>query len=61
LGYIVSGGMGANLYDAAPGNWWTAASRKCHHICKVSVSQNALEITAIDESGNVFDSVTITK
>jgi len=59
--YVVSGGAGAGLYDARPGNWWTAVLKtKVHHFCRIKVNRSkSMTLEAVDLKGRVFDRVTL--
>ena len=59
--YVVSGGAGAGLYDARPGNWWTAVLKtKVHHLCRVKVNgTKSMTLEAVDLKGVVFDRVAL--
>lgn len=59
--YVISGGAGAGLYDAKPGNWWTAAlNTTSHHFCRFKVAgSKSMTLQAVDRQGKVIDSVTL--
>jgi hypothetical protein len=58
--YVVSGGAGAELYGAGT-DFWTAISSSTHNAVVVRLRNTMLELTAFDQSGTVFDTMTITK
>ncbi len=58
--YFVTGGAGASLYSA--GNaWFTAYSASKHHFMKLAVDDCTMDIQAIDDAGNAFDTYNIDK
>jgi len=58
--YITTGGGGAELYDAGRSGF-TAISAKRHHFLDLNVFADRIEGKAIDKSGQVFDTFTISK
>lgn len=58
--YITTGGGGADLYNAGRSGF-TAISAKRHHFLDLNVFADRIEGKAIDKSGQVFDTFTITK
>lgn len=58
--YYVVGGGGAPLYPAGQG-WWTAASASRYSFLSADLRGCSLTLTALDEMGAAFDSVTIDK
>ena len=58
--YFVTGGAGAPLYGSS-GDWFTAKTAKKYHFLLFNVNDCQMDITAIDEDGDTFDTLTINK
>jgi hypothetical protein len=58
--YVVTGGGGRTLYPV-PGDWFTAARAVAYHFVQGQVTQCSLQLTAIDEEGNVIDQALLNK
>lgn len=56
--YVVTGGAGAPLYGVV-GSDFTAFSRSIHHFLQLDVTPTTLSLRAIDEYGNVIDTLTL--
>jgi len=61
--YFVTGGAGAPLYNnqSDPNAWFTAKYSKTHHFMLLSVNDCQMDIQAIDDQGNIFDTYQIDK
>lgn len=60
--YINVGGAGGGLEKAAPArSWFTNKVKTIHHFGYVAVNGNTLQFQAIDDSGMIFDSFTLTE
>jgi hypothetical protein len=53
--YIITGGWGAPLQNIGSPEWWTASTRGTYHFVVVNVSEDGLQIKAINMNGNAFD------
>ncbi len=54
--YVQTGGAGGYLEDFAPTRrWFSAAMRRAHHYCTVSLVGDRLELRAYDIEGRLFD------
>jgi len=53
--YLVTGGGGAPLYDVGSGPW-TLHAESAFHFCRLSCTQDQLQVTAIDVDGRELDS-----
>lgn len=53
--YIVTGGWGAHLADYSLDQWWTASAKGTYHFILVNVSEDDLQIKAINMNGDAFD------
>jgi len=58
--YFVTGGAGASLYSTN-GDWFTANSSSKNHFLMFDVDDCQMDISAIDENGATFDTLTIDK
>ncbi len=56
--YVVAGGAGAPLYGVSS-SAFTASARSVHHFVQLDVTPTTLSLEAIDESGSVFDTLTL--
>jgi acid phosphatase type 7 len=60
--YIVSGGGGGGLEQAAPTRmWFTKHVKSAHHYCFATVHGDTIEFSAYDTEGVLFDRFTLTK
>jgi hypothetical protein len=60
--YITAGGGGGGLENFNPNrSWFTAKMRRDHHFVLVCVNGGTLQLQAIDQNGQLFDTMTITK
>lgn len=60
--YVVSGGGGGGLEQAAPNRlWFTRHFKSAHHYCFATVHGNEIEFSAYDLNGALFDRFTIKK
>lgn len=57
--YIVTGGGGQSLYTKLIDNSYTDYFQSIYHFVKLSINLNRIKLKAIDENGNVIDSVVI--
>lgn len=57
--YVVTGGAGAPLYGVTPSDF-TAFSRSVHHFVELDVTPTTLSLEAIDDTGTVIDTLTLT-
>ena len=58
--YIVSGGAGAELYEAGT-DFWTHVSSSIHSGATLRIRRELMEVNAFDETGAAVDSFTINK
>jgi len=58
--YLVSGGAGAELYEAGS-DFWTQVSASIHSGAALRVRRELMEVEAFDETGLAVDAFTITK
>jgi hypothetical protein len=60
--YIVSGGGGGGLEQAAPQrSWFTVHVQRGHHYCFAAVQDRTIEFKAYDLEGRLFDTFQLTK
>ena len=60
--YMITGGGGGGLENAAPTpSWFSAQTRRTHHYCHVTVNHGVMRILAYDDDGMLFDSVELRK
>lgn len=60
--YIVSGGGGGGLEDAAPTRtWFQKHFRRAHHYCFAAVHGRTIQFWAYDADGRLFDTFELTK
>ncbi len=60
--YIVSGGGGGGLEQAAPQrSWFTVHVQRGHHYCLAAVQDRTIEFKAYDLEGRLFDSFQVVK
>lgn len=60
--YVTAGGGGGGLENYSPNrSWFTAKVRRDHHFVLVSVNGGTLQLQAIDQNWQLFDTYTITK
>ncbi len=60
--YIVSGGGGGGLEQAAPQrSWFTVHVQRGHHYCVAAVHDRTIEFKAYDLEGRLFDTFQLTK
>lgn len=60
--YIVSGGGGGGLEQAAPQrSWFTLHVQRGHHYCFASVQDRTIQFKAYDVEGRLFDTFELTK
>ncbi|MCP5061574.1 MAG: metallophosphoesterase family protein [Ignavibacteriae bacterium] len=58
--HITSAGGGASLYPTVP-QTYSAFDRSLYHFLVIDVTENELEVRAIDDNNNVFDAIIINK
>jgi hypothetical protein len=60
--YIVSGGGGGGLEQAAPQrSWFTLHVARGHHYCFAAVHDRSIQFKAYDLDGRLFDTFELTK
>ena len=60
--YIVSGGGGGGLEQAAPQrSWFSVHVQRGHHYCVAAVQDRTIEFKAYDLEGRLFDTFSLTK
>jgi len=58
--YFVTGGGGSPLHEFDDPAWFDAARSSTHHYMRVTVNPSSVTFEAVDDAGNVFDTVTRT-
>jgi len=56
--HIITAGGGAPLYDGRK-HAWVDACHKTHHFCVVTASRTRLEVKAIDDDGDIIDTLSL--
>lgn len=59
--HITTGGGGAPTYDPVPGQPNIVTINRSNHFCKIEITGNTLNFTAVKSNGSVIETIAVTK